>query len=692
MPGYQSKKIFSLEISRENRRIKISAYERLSDDEKTIRHYEFKDICDDDLNKMCASVVELLNSTNQNGKINTQTLKELQSAGQLLYDSLLTVNVKKKLTATDAENLIISIDDHLVQIPWEIMFDGSSFLCQRFNMGRVVSTGQRTSDPAVRTIAKPMKMLVIADPRGDLEASYREGVRLRDTLDHSQDTVEVHLRSSTVDVEFLKGTLRDYDVLHYAGHADYDIANPSDSGFLMQDGRLKASDIINMIGPSPLPSLVFSNACKSGHTDMWKVGEDYETEIYGLANAFLLAGVQHYIGTFWDVQDEPSLYFSIDFYKELIDGAMVGEAVRKARLRLIERYGEDTVIWASYMLYGDPTARYVALSKYEDRDDGIDVSDADLSGREEEKVLRGSVSSAGKVVSFPGNKQRWILLSAAVLLALTAIMTFQVFRKGEHAPPVHTPVVVSTESVEAKEKRVNELVASLIRQYKEDKASGAGHIREEHRSGLPALVFLNINAYGITKADKDYILARVTDALQKSNRVHVVDRGIIDKLLKELKMSSSQLADPETTLRIGRILSANLISVGSIVRDNNDWQVSLRMIETETTSVKAALAEDVETGDKKEVARVLGHEILKKIRAVYPLQGRILSYKEESVVLDVGYKDGAETGLKMNVLSETGKINVGELEITSVAEHTSDAKILSQRGNLGKGLRVEEFL
>ena len=33
-------------------------------------------------------------------------------------------------------------DDALVQIPWELLFDGQHFLCRRFSMGRLVSTPQ----------------------------------------------------------------------------------------------------------------------------------------------------------------------------------------------------------------------------------------------------------------------------------------------------------------------------------------------------------------------------------------------------------------------------------------------------------------------------------------------------------------------------------------------------------------------
>ena len=691
MNRYAFKKVFSLEVSRDNGRLKISASEKSSDDEQTIKHYEYRDVDDNEIKMLSSPVFELLNRSSHHGKINRETLRELQTAGHLLYDSLLTARVKEKLAATDAPHLVISIDDLLVQIPWEIMFDGSRFLCQRFNIGRLVSTSQRISEPVIRKVGKPLTMLVIADPRGDLKASYSEGVRLRDSLEQKEDIVEVHLRSHPVDAMHVKGTLRDFDVLHYAGHADYDLNNPSDSGFLLQDGKLKASDIINMIGPKPLPSMVFSNACKSGHTDMWRVGEDYETEIYGLANAFLLAGVQHYIGTFWDVQDEPSLYFALDFYKELMDGVMIGEAVRKARLRLIERYGEDTVIWASYMLYGDPTVRYVKQPGTEEFDKMRAPAETEETERESESVVRGNIRGAEEVVAFQPRKHKWMLVSALFLLVLTLLSGLFLVRHRERTLVLQIPVPVSNESVEEKEKRIDTMVASLARKFGEDKKRGKIQAQEK-KSILPAIAFINIKSYGIPEADNEFILNRIANVLQDSKRVHVVEREVIDKLLRELELSSFELADPETTLRIGRIVSSDLISVGSMTRDKNSWQVSLRFIETETTKVNVSVSEIIETEDKKDVAEMLSLEILKKVRTAYPITGKILSLEDGNIVLDIGYKAGVNTGLKMNIFSGTERVKVGELEITSAGEHTSRAKTISRHGDIREGLRVEELI
>jgi len=169
------------------------------------------------------------------------------------------------------------------------------------------------------------------------------------------ETFRASLKIHPVDIAYVKKNIRDYDVVHYAGHADYHAENPSESGWLLSDGRLKASEISTMGGLQPMPALVFSNACQTGQTVEWQIQEGYEQQIFGLANAYLLAGVQHYIGTFWEILDEPGSCFSKSFYGFLADGYPIGEAIRRAREQLITTYGEETIVWASYMLYGDPT-------------------------------------------------------------------------------------------------------------------------------------------------------------------------------------------------------------------------------------------------------------------------------------------------------------------------------------------------
>src|SRR5262249_60429463 len=119
---------------------------------------------------------------------------------------------------------------------------------------RAHRTRQAPAALSSRTPKAPFKVLVVADPRGDLDASYREGTEIRNFLDEKRDIFHVDFKSHPVDVSFVKKNLRDYDIVHYAGHAEYNSENPSESGWLLKDDPLKASDISPLDAPNPLHS------------------------------------------------------------------------------------------------------------------------------------------------------------------------------------------------------------------------------------------------------------------------------------------------------------------------------------------------------------------------------------------------------------------------------------------------------
>ena len=380
-----------IEASRENGYIKVSVYERSEGGEKTLRPYEHVDVPWEQIEARRREVISLLNRANRRAKVTREILESLKKSGQVLFDLLVPSKAREKLSSTEARNLILYVDDKLVHVPWELLFDGRQFLCRRFAMGRIVRTRQAPTALSSRTPKAPFKVLVVADPRGDLEASYREGTEIRNFLDEKRDIFHVDFKSHPVDVSFVKKNLRDYDIVHYAGHAEYNSENPSESGWLLKDARLKASEISAMGGLQPMPSLVFSNACQSGHSGEWRIGEEDEQQIFGLANAYLLSGVQHYIGTFWEILDEPSSQFAKLFYGSLSEGESVGEAVRKAREKLIEAHGEETIVWASYMLYGDPTFAFDPAEKEEEVEEPVV---RDIASPEWSPVMRGHGAAA----------------------------------------------------------------------------------------------------------------------------------------------------------------------------------------------------------------------------------------------------------------------------------------------------------
>jgi CHAT domain-containing protein/tetratricopeptide (TPR) repeat protein len=350
--GVTQEKTLVLEVFSHSDRLKMSLFEKEALT-TTLRHYTDSFITPPQINRLSADIIAVLSNANRKGLLESGLMNELKKMGQLLYDELLTKQIKSKLNKFSSGNLILSVDEQLVSIPWELLFDGESFLCLKFNLGRSVRTSQTEFEPQYRYASSTLRMLILSNPLGDLEFAHKEGMSIINQLDKKRDAIRIDLKSVSIDTEYVKKNLRDYDLVHFAGHCEYNLRNPEDSGWVFKDGNLTARDVLNMSQTLPMPHLIFSNACQSA--DVAKGLIESEEKIYGLANAFLLSGVRHYIGTFWKVPDEASLVFAKEFYLHLVAGQSVGEAIRRARLSLIKRYGVGSIIWASYLLYGDPT-------------------------------------------------------------------------------------------------------------------------------------------------------------------------------------------------------------------------------------------------------------------------------------------------------------------------------------------------
>jgi hypothetical protein len=150
-----------------------------------------------------------------------------------------------------------------------------------------------------------------------------------------------------------------FDVIHYAGHGEYDESTNRAGWVLDEACFLSAQEIFRV---RQVPRLVFANACYSavaGHFD------DSRSQLVGLAQAFFARGIPNYIGTGWPVDDECACEFARRFYAKLLGltapdekGAMgvsppatIGEALRSAR-EAVQKLKPALSTWGAYQHYG----------------------------------------------------------------------------------------------------------------------------------------------------------------------------------------------------------------------------------------------------------------------------------------------------------------------------------------------------
>lgn len=818
--------VFQLDVALEKSTLKISAYNRNVGEATTVQHYEEKTVSMEKVNERCGEVVELLNRANREGRLHRETLMKLRSSGRVFCDDLFTAAVKERLAASDAAHLVVTLDDQLVQVPWELLHDGRWFLCQRFSMGRLVRTRQHIPGcDKARELARPLKMMVLADPTGDLKGAYEEGLQVLEYVNRFKDGVNASLRSENISSEYIREKIRNFDIVHFAGHADYDPRNPEDSGWRLSRGRFSSREIMQMSGAAALPALIFSNACQSARTDEWDIRPYYHEKIFGLANAFVLAGVKHYIGTFWEILDAPGSLFALTFYENLFAGRAVGEALRQARTALIQEYGEETIVWGSYLLYGDPTFRYTARlqgdqsgaapspesrtpvlsesgrveaaaqtgdpadkrkmhwrwsaaaavlliaglvwgypgwlregsAKYEraarahyesgDYDGALRICETLVRKNEDlciAHLIKGHIAlRQGRLEAAAEAYQKALAASAATerqraealmglgraaslrhdtaraeeyydraaridpgssagYLARAMVLEKQgkyseaasLMRRAHALAPEDGVVAAMAEEIEQeaglkkdadRQARVDRLVQEILAGMSSPAPESGGDAWTSRPLTLWLMDF-KTEGFCLQEGAPRLLAAGITDRLLTHGRLQVVERALLDKLLAELKLSTTRLVDRSTALALGRMLAARLILSGELIYAGPQTQTALRLIETETGRIAASISQVFDSTESAAGrARTLSQRVLAEIDRQFPLRCRVRKVTDREVVLNAGVRIGLAAGQHFK---DAG--GVVELEVISAGRDESLARIIDgSPQDAFEGMRLE---
>ena len=106
-------------------------------------------------------------------------------------------------------------------------------------------------------------------------------------------------------------------------------------------------------------------------------------------------------------------------------------------------------------------------------------------------------------------------------------------------------------------------------------------LAEHYRIALFSLHTLTENVVGV----KDEMEDKLTAYFLRSNLFLVLERKMIDKIIEELKLQVSDLMDVSTSIKIGRLIGAQYIIVGSISSFKNKLILSIRILDVETGKI-----------------------------------------------------------------------------------------------------------
>jgi hypothetical protein len=414
-------------------------------------------------------------------------------------------------------------------------------------------------------------------------------------------------------------------------------------------------------------------------------------------------------------------------------------------LALRESYGEGNILWASYLLYGDPAVRYFSkddIEKEEEEEEGL-LATAGVGSTQSQKTQEAYIQknglrtrSASKTdngiygwrsktglkkdsTQFKKGLHKKLFISIAGIV-LGIFLLFGVFHNKIRIKLFRSNNIIqmpeaSTEKLNqlkelvkagmASDDQMVEFFQGLVKKYHSEVSQPVDE-RDLWTSRPIALFFIPGNSDDSrnpkTDISEERLMHKLMAILGQDKEITILEREYLVTLLKELEIGSSPLADPGHNLRLGQIVAGNLFTICSIGYFEGTWQINLRIIASETSKVEAAITEtwtDLENLDK--VAKGLVNKLLTSIEQAFPLKGRIKHYfNDQKVMINIGYRQGVEQGMQfdtlkeIDILDDQGRsiakdaISIASLRINEVREDFSYAVVLERTENLIPGMKV----
>lgn len=181
----------------------------------------------------------------------------------------------------------------------------------------------------------------------------------------------------------------------------------------------------------------------------------------------------------------------------------------------------------------------------------------------------------------------------------------------------------------------------------------------------------------------------------KRARFSMIERRNLQTILEEHKLSMSGLVDESTALKVGKLLAADDMLLGSILERVNSLEIYARLVDTETAEVITAVdiyGEDIDI----EALRSLSQGVDLRLTEELPvLEGIVIKADGRRFAVDLGKQSQIKKGSKVIVYSVGGEIihpvtkkvmgmdirELGEGRVESVMEEMSYAEMTGKSGN-----------
>lgn len=198
------------------------------------------------------------------------------------------------------------------------------------------------------------------------------------------------------------------------------------------------------------------------------------------------------------------------------------------------------------------------------------------------------------------------------------------------------------------------------------------------------------------------VTEKLITQLVNLRRFRVIERNAMDKIMNEQTLGMTGVVDENTAAKVGKLVGADIIILGSITYSPGFVKVTARCIDTETAETIVAKDASTQNNDLRNVDHLVENVAIMIYNALPLVEGDIINTDGDQVYLDIGSAHGLMKGTKCIVFREgevikhptTGQIlgkkvtKLGEISVVEVQEKMAIAKVLNKEGTIQTGDKI----
>src|SRR4051812_13659816 len=278
----------------------------------------------------------------------------MRDLGGLIFGRLLPEPVRDFLIDSAGGTLYLQLDERIARIPWELAYDGETFLGEKFAVARqIVSDSQLPLPPVMRRPRDVVKLLLV-DAAGPV-SDYAESLARR--LATIDGVLLTKARIAEIDQTQALKLIAEHDIVHYVGPSgDYDAAADGIAWWKGQD--LSLADIAAL---QPTPGLLISDNAQAVLRDA------------SLGQVACRCGLNLVLAPA-EAAGNDGLQFMQLLHGALARGSAIAEALRQTRALIGHRSASAKLLSLVTRFYGEPSHVLVSRERPAQRDNRRQVT------------------------------------------------------------------------------------------------------------------------------------------------------------------------------------------------------------------------------------------------------------------------------------------------------------------------------